>query len=126
MIGAGDLVHVVVCGDSEAEVSEVLTELSSDAESRQYLTPVPVRVAGREDREFGTIELIQEFIVSAGSGVTVEAVVAAVRAVLRRHANKKEKGEPQARHTSTRITVRPLDEGSIELAIEIERADQNE
>jgi hypothetical protein len=122
VFSTGDLVRVVVHGDSETDAKELLADLGASEEVGGYLTPVPVLAAGDGGREFGGVELIQEFIVATGAEISAEVIVASVRAFLHRRSSRKEADPKEAvPAVAAGVSVNVLEDGALELRIDVKR-----
>jgi hypothetical protein len=120
VFGIGDRARIVVRGGAAEHGLSVLRRLAADPNLREQLVPSPV--PGRAAPEdFGDLTAMQEFIIAAGAGVTAEALIAAVRAVLQRPkqvAGAEEPGETPTRQIT--VTATPIAPGVIEISVTLE------
>ena len=127
-LGIGEVVRIAVVGDSAAEVDRFTAALSDGAELSGLLTAMP-QAGEAQRRDFGTWEVVQEFIILATSGATSVAITEAIRALWRRgHAEKElpppppsERTQPGATPQAQQITVGLPAEGVTEITIRLHR-----
>lgn len=108
---------MIVHGTTPEIANSALKRITHDEELAQWLVPSPVPVR-TEGARFGMSAAVQEFIIAAGAGVTVEALVAAVRAALprREEADQNDRGRDRIS-----ITATPRGSGVIEVTVTVEK-----
>lgn len=119
----GDIVRVSAVGPDADVVRSVLKYVESQTPEDMML---PLDTAARESQQdFGSTELINEFVVATVSGITVAGITEAIRASVdqfrRRHV--KEIAAPTKRSADVSIVVEAKDPhgGVIEISIRITR-----
>jgi hypothetical protein len=123
ILTSGERAIFCVRGGSRDAAGGVLASIVADDALAEFLVPSPAPVrAGNDD--FGSSVLVQEFIVAAAAGLSVEALVAGVRAVFSQRDEPAAPGAvapPRTKHIS--VTARPAAEGLIEVTVTIESSD---
>jgi len=112
-LGVGDRAQLTVRG-SDREIATALVEaLRADPELTAGMVPTPsgLEVNGSE---FGDVSVVQDFIVAVAAGLTVEGLMATVKAALGR-AGAEEESPLQERGLS--ITVKTEAPGIVEIEI---------
>jgi hypothetical protein len=129
---AGDRVVIVVYGDSRARATEALSAIASDSGLGRTLVASPANQSALAE-DFGEMTAVQEFLIVTASGLTVEALIRAVRRVLTglRDAAKplperaEEEGQSHAgarpSKESITVTAAPTADGLTKVSVEITR-----
>jgi hypothetical protein len=128
-LGIGEVVRIAVVGDGAAEVDHFAAALSEGAELSGLLTAMP-QAGEAQHRDFGTWEVVQEFVILATSGTTSAAITAAIHALWKRgHAEKhlplspspSEQAQPGTTPQPQQITVGLPADGVTEITIRLHR-----
>lgn len=112
-LDAGDRAQLTVRG-SDREIATALVEaLRADPELTDGLVPAPsgLEVSGSE---FGDVSVVQDFIVAVAAGLTVEGLVATVKAALGRAGAEE---ESPLQETGLSVTVKTEAPGIVEIEI---------
>lgn len=128
-ISAGDIVRVVISGESGEQVRDLMTGIVKEPETADLLTALPMS-SKTEAGEFGLVELAQEFIISAGGGVTTAGLIEGIKHIWKR-TNQAGPLPPQTAESpstpvegtpiTSSITVSVPSEGVTEITIRIDR-----
>lgn len=107
-LGVGEVVQITVVGGSAAEVDHFAAALLKSAELTGVLATMPQTGRPRHN-DFGTWELVQEFIILTSSGTTSAAIIEGIRALWKRgHAEKQLPAPPsEAEQTEPGMTPQP-------------------
>lgn len=79
-LAIGEVVRIAVVGDNAEEVGRFVSALSEDAELSTLLAVMP-QPGTAERGDFGTWEIVQEFVILATSGTTSVALAAGIRSL---------------------------------------------
>lgn len=121
MLSIGDIVHLTLRTSNGTEAREVLELLSQDPEITNRMSPMP-QVTQQENGEgqFGIVELSQEFVILVGAQLTAESIAAAIRACIK-------KQHPATQEsTSTRVAIRTIGQGIVDITVDIESSKASE
>ena len=95
-LGVGEVVRITVIGDSADSVDYFAAALRESPELSGALTAMP-HAGEAECQDFGTWQLLQEFIISTASGATSAALTQAIHALWERgHAERQLPAAPSA------------------------------
>lgn len=128
-LGIGEVVRIAVVGASALEVDHFISALSEDTELSAVLAVMPH--SGTAERgDFGTWEVVQEFVILATSGTSSVALAAGIRALWDRiHTVKQlppppppsEPHQPGTTPQQQQITVGLPADGVTEITIRLHR-----
>jgi hypothetical protein len=76
----GDVVRVVVIGKDAKEVDHFAAALLNGGKLSEILAPMPQRGEAKR-QDFGTWQVVQEFIILTTSGLTTTAIAAGIHAM---------------------------------------------
>jgi hypothetical protein len=127
-LAIGDVVRIVVIGKDATEVDHFATALVDGDKLSEILAPMPQRGEAKR-QDFGTWQVVQEFIILTTSGVTTAAITAGIHAIWRRGhteeqlpapASSTEEIESGTPHPQAITASQPAD-GIIEIVIRLHR-----